>query len=465
MAGVPQCVAAFAPVPAAPATPFLPVATARHRPVARIEIKRPGEAPVAPRPAMIPASPRSYELPPLDCLAAEQACPAVDRAALQATADKLVAALAEHGVVGSVEDILPGPTVTTYEVSPAPGTKVSKVAGLADDLTLALARKVRILAPIPGKSRIGFEVQRDHRVPVGLRSLIEDDAFQSLDVPLPVVLGRDTLGHPVCADLSTMPHAIVAGATGSGKSVGLNAMLLSLLYRRTPEEVRLLLIDPKVVELAPFDRIPHMLLPVVTDMKQAATALAWAVREMERRYQLFADSGTRNLASYNAWLERSGRTGSLPSIVIVVDEFADLVQQEGKEVSASVGRLAQKARASGIHVLLATQRPSVDAISGSLKANFPTRIAYRVAQAVDSRIILDEQGAEHLLGRGDALVRIGGQDTRRVQGPWVSEDEVSRVTDALRAQGAPVYDHDILRSEPTQDERKATRRAPLRLVG
>jgi S-DNA-T family DNA segregation ATPase FtsK/SpoIIIE len=428
-----------------------------------------------------------FELPNMELLVAEEVDPglAIDRDKLLANAHKLVETLAHYGVQGKVEDILPGPTVTTYEVSPAAGTKVSKVAGLADDLALALARKVRIVAPIPGKNRIGFELPNDRRVPVILRDLIEDRRFQLLAVPLPVVLGRDILGNPVYADLASMPHVIVAGATGAGKSVGLNVMLLSLLYRRSPEELRLLMIDPKVVELAPFDRIPHMLLPVVTDMKQAANALKWAVDEMERRYQLFADAGTKNVATYNAWVERILRGEAknpraltvtakdhnglpeqipagkgegdaalpekLPWIVIVVDEFADLMMQQGKEVEAAIARLAQKARAAGMHVILATQRPSTDVITGTIKANFPTRIAYRVAQKVDSRTILDEQGAEHLLGNGDMLIKLNGTgEIKRVQCPWVSEEEVQRVTDFLRTQGEPVYDDNILK--PRDDE-------------
>jgi S-DNA-T family DNA segregation ATPase FtsK/SpoIIIE len=440
-----------------------------------------------------PASPKErkrakeqgFQLPQIDFLVPSKADPmlSIDREALLRNADLLIKTLADYGVVGKVEDILPGPTVTTFEVSPAAGTKVSKVASLADDLALALARKVRIVAPIPGKNRIGFELPNERRVPVNLRDLIEDRRFQTFEAPLPVVLGRDILGNPVYADLASMPHVIVAGATGAGKSVGLNVMLLSLLYRRTPEELRLLMVDPKVVELAPFDRIPHMLLPVVTDMKQAANALKWAVDEMERRYQLFADAGTKNITTYNAWAERVARGEAknpfaavvvakdhnglpeeipagkdeaavgevklpekLPFIVLVVDEFADLMMQQGKEVEAAVARLAQKARAAGMHVILATQRPSVDVITGMIKANFPTRIAYRVAQKVDSRTILDEQGAEHLLGRGDMLIKLNGaSDTKRVQCPMVSEEEVAAVTDYLRAQGEPIYDENILK--------------------
>ncbi len=434
---------------------------------------------------------QAFRLPSIDLLvpAMADAGMSVDKEALYKSADLLVKTLSDYGVAGKVEDILPGPTVTTFEVSPAAGTKVSKVAGLADDLALALARKVRIVAPIPGKSRIGFELENARRIPVNLRDLIEDRRFQTMNAPLPVVLGRDILGNPFYVDLASMPHAIVAGATGAGKSVGLSVMLTSLLYRRDPTELRLLMIDPKVVELAPFDGIPHMLLPVVTDMKQAATALKWAVDEMERRYQLFADAGTKNVGTYNNWVQRvirgeaknpavkvvmskdhnglaeavppdEGEEGTaplpvtLPLIVIVVDEFADLMMQQGKEVECAVARLAQKARAAGMHVILATQRPSVDVITGMIKANFPTRIAYRVAQKVDSRTILDEQGAEHLLGKGDMLIRLNGtNDTRRVQCPWVSEEEVQAVTDFLRTQGTPVYDENILK--PRDDDEQS----------
>jgi S-DNA-T family DNA segregation ATPase FtsK/SpoIIIE len=437
---------------------------------------------------------RPFRLPPLDLLVAAKVDPTltIDKEALFRNAELLVKTLADYGVSGKVEDILPGPTVTTFEVSPEAGTKVSKVASLADDLALALARKVRIVAPIPGKNRIGFELPNERRVPVNLRDLVEDRRFQTMEAPLPVVLGRDILGNPVYADLASMPHVIVAGATGAGKSVGLNVMLASLLYRRSPSELRLLMIDPKVVELAPFDGIPHMLLPVVTDMKQASTALKWAVDEMERRYQLFADAGTKNIGTYNGWAGRvargeiknpaarivlakdamgniegvppgDGEEGvvpvpeTLPLIVIVVDEFADLMMQQGKEVEVAVARLAQKARAAGMHVILATQRPSVDVITGMIKANFPTRIAYRVAQKVDSRTILDEQGAEHLLGRGDMLIKLNGtNETKRVQCPMVSEEEVQAVTDFLRSQGEPVYDENILKP---RDDDEATEAA------
>lgn len=438
---------------------------------------------------VVPAIGEGFRLPMFDMLEppAGDVVP-VDEEQLKAMAAMLEKTLADYGVSGKVEEIHPGPTVTTFEVSPAAGTKVSKVAGLADDLALGLSRKVRIIAPIPGKNRIGFEIPNERRIPVNLRELIEDKRFQEMKAPLPCVLGRDIIGTPYFADLASMPHVIVAGATGAGKSVGLNVMLVSLLYRRSPADLKLLMIDPKVVELAPFDRIPHMLLPVVTDMKQAANALKWAVDEMERRYQLFANAGTKNITTYNGWVEKvrrgearppkppakvaavgfdglevevdAAKDGSdaqlpekIPFIVIVVDEFADLMMQQGKDVEASVARLAQKARAAGMHVILATQRPSVDVITGMIKANFPTRIAFRVAQKVDSRTILDEQGAEHLLGRGDMLVKMNGtNDTKRVQCPFASEEEVQRVTDFLRLQGEPVYDENILKPRDEDGE-------------
>ncbi|MFO0760757.1 MAG: DNA translocase FtsK 4TM domain-containing protein [Byssovorax sp.] len=472
------------PKPVAPPAPSPKAERKIEEPAAPVIVDTAPAAKVVPaaKVKVVPAVGQGFRLPSFDMLdEPTEGKAAIDEEQLKLTAQMLEKTLSDYGVSGRVEEIHPGPTVTTFEVSPAAGTKVSKVAGLADDLALGLSRKVRIIAPIPGKNRIGFEVPNDHRVPVSLRELIEDRRFQEMKAPLPCVLGRDIIGTPYFADMASMPHVIVAGATGAGKSVGLNVMLVSLLFRRTPAELRLLMIDPKVVELAPFDRIPHMLLPVVTDMKQASNALKWAVDEMERRYQLFANAGTKNITTYNAWVEKvhrgearppkppakvsavgpdglevevdaakDGTDAALPEkipfIVIVVDEFADLMMQQGKDVEASVARLAQKARAAGMHVILATQRPSVDVITGMIKANFPTRIAFRVAQKVDSRTILDEQGAEHLLGRGDMLIKMNGSnDTRRVQCPFCSEEEVQRITDFLRLQGEPVYDESILK--------------------
>jgi S-DNA-T family DNA segregation ATPase FtsK/SpoIIIE len=435
-----------------------------------------------------------FQLPSTDLLtAAAPSVSEVDKRRVFELSERLERTLLDYGVVGKVVEIHPGPTVTTYEVAPEAGTKVSKIAGLVDDLALGLSRKVRIVAPIPGKSRIGFELPNDERQPVGLRELVEDKRFDALaeKAPLPVVLGRDIVGAPFYADLASMPHVIVAGATGAGKSVGLNVMLTSLLFRRTPDELRLLMIDPKVVELAPFDGIPHMLLPVVTDMKQASKALKWAVDEMERRYQIFANAGTKNIGTYNRWVKRiedgeipppdpsevqaiaadgqlvsvpSAKEGTdgailpgkLPFIVIVVDEFADLMMQQGKDVETAVARLAQKARAAGMHVVLATQRPSVDVITGMIKANFPTRIAFRVAQKVDSRTILDEQGSELLLGKGDMLVKMNGSnEMRRVQCPFVSEEEVDALTNYLRSQGTPTYHDAILQRSDDDDDAPA----------
>ncbi|HTV19037.1 MAG TPA: DNA translocase FtsK [Polyangiaceae bacterium] len=447
------------------------------------QLRTDGQEPVAAPGEYVPPSPDLLQPTPVEVSP-------VDRERVLELARRLETTLADYGVTGKVEEIHPGPTVTTYEVLPTAGTKVSKVAAMSDDLALGLSRKVRIIAPIPGKGRIGFEIPNDARVPVNLRELIEDQRFEKLSerAPLPVVMGRDIVGGPFYADLSAMPHVIVAGATGAGKSVGVNVMLCSLLFRRSPEDLRLLMIDPKVVELAPFDGIPHMLLPVVTDMKQAAKALKWAVDEMERRYQAFAAAGTKNIVTYNRWVERilsgelpppdpaemdlltgMGMAGNpisaegeaavrnlparLPYIVIVVDEFADLMMQQGKEVEAAVARLAQKARAAGMHVVLATQRPSVDVITGMIKANFPTRVAFRVAQKVDSRTILDEQGAELLLGKGDMLAKMNGSnETLRVQCPFISEEEVSAITDHLRKQGTPVYHDDILRADDDDED-------------
>ncbi|MEZ4406133.1 MAG: DNA translocase FtsK 4TM domain-containing protein [Polyangiales bacterium] len=436
---------------------------------------------------VVPEKP--MEFPPVELLAAPPPSRvAFDEGALRGTADRLIKTLADYTIDGRVMEIHPGPVVTTYEVLPAAGTKLAKIVRLGDDIAMSLeASKVRIVAPIPGKGRVGFEIPNAQRQTVYFRELVETEAFQKLGGALPVALGKDVVGTPYFADLATMPHLIVAGATGAGKSVGLNVMLASLLYKRGPEDVRLLMIDPKMVELQVYDGIPHMLLPVVTDMKKATLALRWVVDEMERRYALFAQTGARNITTYNDRVQRAlaegktlrgldgpvrtkntGTTRSveegeavdaptpvkLPYILCVVDEFADLIMVAGKEIEAAVARLAQKARAAGIHVILATQRPSVDVITGMIKANFPARIAFKVSQRVDSRTILDQQGAEHLLGRGDMLILPpGSSDLRRVHCAFVNEDEVQRVTDHWRTQGEPTYDDDILK--PREDEEPA----------
>jgi S-DNA-T family DNA segregation ATPase FtsK/SpoIIIE len=415
----------------------------------------------------------------------------LDEAQLRVTADRLLKTLKDYAIEGVVKEIHPGPVVTTYEFSPAPGTTLSKIVRRSDEIAMSLeALSVRIVAPIPGKGRVGFEIPNAKRQMVSFREMMETPAFQSLGGALPVALGKDVVGAPYFVDLATMPHLIVAGSTGSGKSVGLNVMLTSLLYKRRPDEVRLLMIDPKQVELAVYDGIPHMLLPVVTDMKKASLALRWVVDEMERRYTLFAQTGSRNITTYNERVLKAVAEGKsfreftlgkqqnayekavgvgpdgepmaeeqpkpptkMPYILVVVDEFADLMMVAGKEVEAAVARLAQKARAAGIHVILATQRPSVDVITGVIKANFPSRVAFKVSQRVDSRTILDQQGAEHLLGRGDMLILPpGSSDLRRVHCAYVSEDEVQAVTDHWRKQGTPTYDEEILKPRDEESD-------------
>ncbi|HJL18727.1 MAG TPA: DNA translocase FtsK 4TM domain-containing protein [Sandaracinaceae bacterium LLY-WYZ-13_1] len=458
-------------------------------------IVAPREAAPKPRSVRMPAPEcGDFELPPMDVFDAPPAQAIhIDEKTLREHARQLTEKLEAYRVKGRVDEIHPGPVVTMYEFEPESGTKISKIAGLTDDLAMALAaKKVRIVAPIPGKARVGFELPNKDRQTVYLREVLEDDRWQNLKANLPVAFGKDIAGQPVYGDLSKMPHLLVAGATGSGKSVGLNVMLCSLLQRRTPEEVRLLMIDPKVVELAVFDGIPHMLLPVVTDMKKASLALRWAVDEMERRYQLFADAGARNINTYNQRVDKVRRgempaeklfrnrkgkvraTGAkgedvmldpvdgespdpmpeperLPYVVVVVDEFADLMMVAAKDVEAAIARLAQKARAAGIHVILATQRPSVDVITGMIKANFPSRIAFKVSQRQDSSTILGRNGAEHLLGMGDMLMLPpGSSDLKRVHSAYVSEDEVKGLCDHLREQGQPVYDEKIL--EPRDDD-------------
>ena len=342
-------------------------------------------------------------------------------------------------VIGAVQ----GPSVTRYEIQPAAGVKVNKITNLADDLKLSLAaRDIRIEAPIPGRSAIGIEVPNEKSRPVYLREIIESEAFRFQSSFLTVALGVDIGGKPVVADLSTMPHGLIAGATGSGKSVCIHSLIMSLLFKSTPEQVRLLLIDPKMVELAVYNRLPHLVTPVVTDPKQATAALKWAVEEMDRRYEQFAEAGVRDLSRYNDLMKRTypGGNRNLPFIVIIIDELADLMMVAPTDVEEAICRVAQKARACGIHLLVATQRPSVDVITGLIKANIPTRIAFSVSSQTDSRTILDMGGAERLLGRGDMLYMGSGTSKPvRLQGPYISDDEIEEVTTHIKSQREPAY--------------------------
>lgn len=377
--------------------------------------------------------------------------------------------LADFGVEGEVTEVSPGPVITMYEFKPAPGVKISKIVGLADDLALALkAASIRVVAPIPGKGTLGIEIPNSSRQPVVIRDVIDHPGFNQYKGKLTLALGKDTTGNPVFTDLGRMPHLLIAGATGTGKSVCLNAIIISLLYQATPDEIRLLLIDPKRIELSSYEGIPHLLHPVVTDPKKANIALKWAVAEMERRYELLTLRGVRSIERYNQLVAKeSGRKpkrgssppGSesldaeeqpLPYLVLIIDELADLMIIASREVEESIIRLAQMARAAGIHLVLATQRPSVDVLTGIIKANIPARISFQVSSRTDSRTILDANGAEALLGAGDMLILPPGTaKMQRIHGAFAAETEIKRITDFLRKQRKPEYDDTILNHRDT----------------
>ncbi len=411
-----------------------------------------------------------FTIPPLALLAEpEPPSPAdqINEDALEQNARLLESALDDFGVKGEITQVRPGPVVTLYELEPAPGTKSSRVIGLADDIARQMSAISARVAVVPGRNAIGIELPNANRETVALRELLSDRAYDKNKAALPLTLGKDIGGAPVIADLSTMPHLLIAGTTGSGKSVAINTMILSLLYRLTPADCRLIMIDPKMLELSVYDDIPHLLTPVVTDPRKAVVSLKWAVREMEDRYKAMSKLGVRNLGAYNQRLAEAEKKGEqlirtvqtgfdpdtgqpiyedqeldltpLPLIVVIVDEMADLMMVAGKEVEGSIQRLAQMARASGIHLIMATQRPSVDVITGTIKANFPTRISFQVTSKIDSRTILGEQGAEQLLGKGDMLYLAGGGRLTRVHGPFVSDEEVEDVVNFLKKQGAPDY--------------------------
>lgn len=429
-------------------------------------------------PLFKPQKKGNYELPSLQFLNFERNDePAVDPEELRSMAAQIEQTLKDFRVDGQIVEICPGPVITMFEFSPAPGVKISKIANLSDDLAMALAaHSVRIVAPIPGKGVVGIEVPNPTREMVFLKEIIADETFQKSKMELPLTLGFDVEGEPVVADLARMPHLLVAGATGSGKSVAVNTMICSLLYRHTADDVKMIMVDPKMLEFSIYADIPHLLLPVVTDPKQATVALNWAVQEMERRYQALADMGVRNVSGYNSKVDRlmkqaeldqlDGKDDSeamrqlgidasgdpehkrLPYLVVIIDEFADLMMTAAKDVETAVARLAQKARAAGIHLILATQRPSTDVITGLIKANFPTRVALRVTSKTDSRVILDSNGAENLLGNGDMLfVPPGSSNLQRVHGAYVSEKEIDKVVGFLREQAEPEYDESILVEE------------------
>ena len=361
------------------------------------------------------------------------------------TAARLQKTLYSFGVSAKVENVTVGPAITRYELKPAEGVRVSKIANLADDIALNLAAEtIRIEAPIPGKQAVGIEVPNKQKEMVGLREVIESDSFKNNNSKLSVALGKDVAGSPVIANIEKMPHVLIAGSTGSGKSVCINTIITSIVYNSKPSEVKLVMVDPKVVELSVYNGIPHLLIPVVTDPKKAAGALAWAVQEMDNRYNLFAEKGVRDLKGYNKVAKHEG-IGQLPQIVIIIDELADLMMVAAKDVEESICRLAQKARAAGMHLVIATQRPSVDVITGLIKANVPSRIAFAVSSQVDSRTILDQVGAEKLLGKGDMLYfPAGAAKPTRVQGAFVSDEEVEKIVDFIKSNGTAVYSEDIL---------------------
>ena len=390
-----------------------------------------------------------YSYPPLSLLNKSKATDTVALSAeLDHTAEHLVETLKSFGVETRIVDISRGPTVTRYELQPCAGVKISKITNLADDIALNLATAgVRIEAPIPNKAAVGIEVPNKASAVVGVRGILESPAFINAKSKLTVALGRDIGGNVVVTDIAKMPHGLIAGATGSGKSVCINSIIISLLYKATPDEVKLLMIDPKVVELGIYNGIPHLLVPVVTDPRKAAGALGWSVTEMERRYKMFADRGVRDLAGYNKFVENLGdpEVQKMPHIVIIIDELADLMMTAPNEVEDSINRIAAKARAAGMHLIIATQRPSVDVVTGVIKANIPTRIAFAVSSQIDSRTILDSAGAEKLLGRGDMLFSpVGSTKPNRIQGCFVSDEEVEAVVDYIKSDHTVDYDDDVM---------------------
>jgi S-DNA-T family DNA segregation ATPase FtsK/SpoIIIE len=435
----------------------------------------PGRRADPPRQQMLDLEPQNAnDLPALDLLAAAPLARGLSgpsEEALQQNALLLLNVLEDFGVKGEIVKVRPGPVVTLYELEPAPGTKSSRVIGLADDIARSMSAVSVRVAVVPGRNVIGIELPNAKSETVYLRELLASEAYERSAAKLSLVLGKDIGGAPIVADLAKMPHLLIAGTTGSGKSVGINTMILSVLYRMPPDQCKFIMIDPKMLELSIYDGIPHLLAPVVTDPKKAVVALKWTVREMENRYRLMSKLGVRNIEGYNARLAEARARGEslsrrvqtgfdaesgeptfedqaldsnpLPFIVVVVDEMADLMLVAGKDIEAAIQRLAQMARAAGIHIIMATQRPSVDVITGTIKANFPTRISFQVTSKIDSRTILGEAGAEQLLGRGDRLYMAGGGRITRVHGPFCSDGEVEAVVNFLKSQGQPSYIEEV----------------------
>ena len=392
------------------------------------------------------AKPKNFKLPKLDFL---QKAPKVTKKVNEAEIDRkiedLLSKLQQFRVEGDVIRTYSGPLVTTFEFKPAPNVKVSKILGLQDDLAMALsAETIRIQAPIPGRDVVGIEIPNANIDTIYLREILESNVFKESASPLTVALGKDIVGKPFVTDIKKLPHLLIAGTTGSGKSVGINAMILSLLYRNDPEHLKLMLIDPKMLEFAAYEDIPHLITPVITEPAKAIAALANMVGEMERRYKLMAEARTKNIENYNEKVKKTGDE-AFPYIVVIIDELADLMMNGGKDVELSIARLAQKSRACGIHLVVATQRPSVDVVTGMIKANLPSRLSYRVGSRIDSKVILDAMGADSLLGRGDGLFTPpGSTGLVRIHAPWNTEEEIDKVVEYIKAQRVPEYDETYL---------------------
>lgn len=439
----------------------LPETPRREAPVV-VKVAKPApprEMPSASSPA------RDFQLPSLDLLDKPAAAGQQQgKEELQQNAKVLEEALRDFGIEAKVAEVEMGPVITRYEVEPAPGVKVQKITTLADDLALVMkVPSVRIIAPIPGKARVGIEVPNSASSLVGLRELLESEEFRESDSKITLAIGKDTAGHPLVADLAQMPHLLIAGTTGSGKTVCMNALITSVLFNATPEEVRFIMVDPKMVELSVFNGIPHLMLPVLTNPRQVPTALHWVVQEMETRYRLFAKLGVRNIEGYHEkrasnQLPSEEIPESLPYLVVIIDELADLMLVAQAEVERTIARLAHLSRAVGIHMVLATQRPSVDVLTGVIKANFPARISFQVASKVDSRTVLDVMGADKLLGRGDLLfLQPGSSKLVRGQGTLVTDSEIERVVAFLKNQGSPRYDTTILEEEVKPQDASAVK--------